>query len=72
MILTDRRKTILRAEHARCMFKLSEAFQQEPRHEIEAVGFRTEAESLLREIDPKVEDCGSELAYDSKVNIQWR
>lgn len=72
MILTDRRKSLLRAEHARCMFKLSEAFMQEPRHETEALRFRTEAESLLREIDPKIEDCGTELAYDSKVNIQWR
>jgi hypothetical protein len=45
---------------------------EEPRHELEADELRTEAESLLRKIDPEVKGCGTELAYDSKVNIQWR
>lgn len=72
MILTDRRKATLRAEHARCLFKLSEALHQEPRHELEADKLRTDAERLLREIDPKVTEYGTELAYDSQVNIQWR
>lgn len=72
MVLTDRRKAMLRAEHARCLFKLSEALQQDSRHELESDKLRTEAERLLREIDPKIKDCGIELAYDSQINIQWR
>jgi hypothetical protein len=40
------------------------------RHELEGIALRIEAERLLREIDPNVKDCGTELAYDSKVSIQ--
>jgi len=72
MILTDRHKATLRAEHARCIFKLSEALQQETRHELEADELRIEAEHLLSEIDSKITKFGTELAYDSQVNIQWR
>ncbi|KAJ8067172.1 hypothetical protein OCU04_004539 [Sclerotinia nivalis] len=57
------------AEHARCVFKLSEALHQEPRYESEASRLRMHAERLLCEINPEAAEFGDELAYDSPVNM---
>lgn len=60
------------AEHARCLFKLSEALQQEPREKEEADKLRCEAEHLLYKRDPGAKDPGLEKTYDMLVNIIWR
>jgi hypothetical protein len=72
MTLTSMRKTTLSAEHARCVFKLSEALEQEPRDEKEASRLREEAERLLRQRDPDATESGVESTYDALVNIRWR
>lgn len=70
-MLTERRKALMKAEHARCLFKFSEALQQEPRRAKESDKLRAEAERLLRQIDPSA-NPGLESAYDSQVYILWR
>ncbi|KAL9044436.1 MAG: hypothetical protein Q9214_002424, partial [Letrouitia sp. 1 TL-2023] len=72
MALTSMRKTTLLAEHARCVFKLSEALEQEPRDEKEASRLREEAERLLRQRDPDAKEPGLESTYDALIDIQWR
>lgn len=72
MALTSMRKTTLLAEHARCMFKLSEALEQEPREAKEASGLREEAERLLRQRDPGAKEPGLESTYDALIDIKWR
>lgn len=71
-VVTEKRKTTMMAEHARCMFKLSEALCQEPRDEAEALQLRDESERLLRIRDPTAQDPGLEKTYDDLVNILWR
>lgn len=71
-VVTERRKAIMVAEHARCIFKLSEALYQEPRNEDEALQLREEAERLLRIRDPTAKDSGLERTYDDLVSILWR
>lgn len=66
------RKTNTVAEHARVVFKLSEALEQEPREQQEAASLREEAELLLRQRDPDTKASGLESTYDILVNILWR
>ena len=66
------RKSTMIAEHVRCLFKLSEALEQEPREEKEAIKLREEAERLLRRRAPDAKDPGRESTYDALVNILWR
>jgi hypothetical protein len=72
MTLTSMRKTTLSAEHARCVFKLSEALEQEPRDGKEASSLREEAERVLRQRDRGAKEPGLESTYDALVNIRWR
>lgn len=61
------------AEHARCLFKLSEALEQEPQCEAEARVAREEAGRLLNLRAPGLGlDPSKELSYDSVVEIMWR
>ncbi len=71
-MITDMRKVKMVAEHARTIFKLSEALEQEPREAKEAARLRHEAERLLRLRDPAAKDPGKESTYDKLVNILWR
>ncbi|KAG8161020.1 hypothetical protein KVR01_009284 [Diaporthe batatas] len=71
-VVTDMRKGNMVAEHARCIFKLSEALQQEPRGEVEAAMLHEEAERLLRARNPMATGPASEATYDDLVNILWR
>ena len=71
-MLTERRKTLMKAEYARCLFKLSEALQHEPRRVKEADKLREDAEHLLRQLDPQAHSFGVESAYDLQVYIMWR
>ena len=66
------RKNIMIAEHARCLFKLSEALEQDPRDEVEARKLREEAECLLFIRDPNAKDPGLESTYDSLIVTYWR
>ncbi|KAL9104085.1 MAG: hypothetical protein Q9163_000937 [Psora crenata] len=70
--VTQIHRTDLKPEHARCMFKLSEALQQEPGNEDEAVFLREEAERLLYESNPDAQNPGLERSYDDLVNLYWR
>lgn len=54
------------------MFKLSEALQQEPRHQDEANFLRDEAERLLYQCNPDAQNPGLEKSYDDLVNLYWR
>ena len=72
MTLTSMRKNTLVAEHARCVFKLSEALEQEPRGEKEAGKLRDEAERLLRQCDKGAKEPGVESTYDALIDIKWR
>ena len=72
MVVTEMRKDSMMAEHARCVFKLSEALQQEPREEGEAAKLHQEAEHLLRQLSPQMREPGLERTYDALVNILWR
>lgn len=61
------------AEHARCLFKLSEALEQEPRYESEARSAREEAERLLKQRAPTLDlDPSKESSYDSLIEVTWR
>lgn len=71
-VVTDMRKGNMIAEHAICIFKLSEALQQEPRGETEAGMLREEAERILRTCNPGATSPGLERTYDDLVNILWR
>jgi hypothetical protein len=66
------RKNTMIAEHARCLFKLSEALEQDPRDEVEARKLREEAERLLFIRDPTATEPGRESTYDSLVVTYWR
>ena len=72
MAVTAMREDSMKAEHARCVFKLSEALQQEPREEEEAAMLHQEAEHLLLELSPEMREPGLERTYDVLVNILWR
>ncbi len=72
LAVTTVHRATLKAEHARCMFKLSEALHQEPGHEDEAQFFRDEAERLIYQREPNVSEPGLEKSYDDLVNLYWR
>ena len=61
-------------EHARALFKLSEALLQETYDgsEEEAMRLRDEAERYLKQRDPDATEFGTEDAYDRFVPIFWR
>ena len=59
------------AEHARCLFKLSEALGQKIRDQSEARKLREEAKHLLLERNPNARDTGLESTYDSLIYILW-
>lgn len=60
------------ADHARTLFKLSEALTQEPRGEEEALALREEAERLITMKNPNIKNAGLEKSYDDEVYISWR
>jgi hypothetical protein len=72
MVVTERHKTVMVAEHARTLFKLSEALVQDSRGEPESSKLRDEAERHLLLRDPKVKNAGLEKTYDDLVCILWR
>ncbi|KAK4141224.1 Tetratricopeptide-like helical [Dichotomopilus funicola] len=72
LAVTEKRKHNMVAEHMRCLFKLSEALEQEPQHVEEASRLRDEAERLLRQRAPNAGDPGKESTYDNLIAIDWR
>ena len=68
------RKLDRAVEHARSLFKLSEALLQDSLDEshIEALTLREEAEHILRKTKPDIARCDIENAYDNVVPIFWR
>lgn len=61
-------------EHARNMFKLSEALLQDTMDDsqAEAIGFREEAENALRRVKPNATKCDTENDYDELIPVFWR
>ncbi|KAI1418796.1 NB-ARC and TPR domain protein [Xylaria sp. FL1777] len=72
LVVTNMQKNTLLAEHARCLFKLSEALEQEPRFETEARAKREEAGRLLRKREPTARDSSKASTYDDLICILWR
>lgn len=72
MVVTERHKVTMIADHARTLFKLSEALVQEERAEQEAYKLRDDAERLLLMRNPKAKSPGLEKTYDDLVCILWR
>lgn len=72
LAVTDKRKDILVAEHARVLFKLSEALEQESGGGDEAREKREEAEGLIRKRFPDAGDVTKESTYDDLIFIDWR
>lgn len=60
------------AEHARGLFKLSEALLQDSDESEEAMELRDEAELYLLRRDPQAVKFGAEEDYDQWVPIFWR
>jgi hypothetical protein len=67
--VTDLHKGLMVGEHARSLFKLSEALRDPS--EQEAVEMRDEAERMLRSRRPGALGEGAE-EYDELVYIVWR
>lgn len=62
-------------EHARNLFKLSEALVQDEDVDdgtCEAKDLRDEAEIYLKRRNPDLSACDTEDAYDSLIPIFWR
>ncbi|KAI1131412.1 hypothetical protein F5Y10DRAFT_286779 [Nemania abortiva] len=72
LVVTEMRKANMVAEHARVLFKLSKALEQNPRNKEEARRKRDEAEHLLNLPDPNADNPGEDSIYDSLVCIEWR
>ncbi|KAG4440806.1 hypothetical protein IFR05_003734 [Cadophora sp. M221] len=72
MTITQMRTHIMTAEHAKVLFKISEALEQEPQHGEEAQLMREEAERLLRLRSPNAVNPGSECTYDRLILTEWR
>lgn len=66
------RNTTFIGEHARVMFKLSEALEQEPGEDAAAATFHTEAQKLLRQRLPDSQQPGFQATYDDLTSILWR
>ncbi|OJJ42592.1 hypothetical protein ASPZODRAFT_125317 [Penicilliopsis zonata CBS 506.65] len=60
------------AEHARGLFKLSEALLQDSYDDDQARGLRDEAEFYLLKRDPLAVEFGKEEYYDQWIPIFWR
>jgi hypothetical protein len=73
--VTKLNKELIAAEHARGVFKLSEALYQDstnPTSEAEAEDLRGEAETLLKKMDSRAVSFGAEKDYDRLIPIYWR
>jgi hypothetical protein len=62
------------AEHARCLFKLSEALVQDniDSSQAEAITLRDDAENTLRKAKSTIISFDTESVYDELVPIFWR
>ncbi|KAK6507665.1 hypothetical protein TWF481_006087 [Arthrobotrys musiformis] len=73
MVVTNFHRELMPVEHARNMFKLSEALlQADHGSDDEAEDLRDDAEVFLRRRDANIEETSTEDAYDKFVPIFWR
>ena len=71
--VTKQHRTHMPAEHARSLFKLSEALlQSQDGGEDEAEDLRDEAEIYLKRKKADATDFGTEACYDVFIPIFWR
>lgn len=71
--ITKQHRIHMPAEHARSLFKLSEALHQsEDTCEGEAEVLRDEAEIYLKRKDADAKGFGTEACYDTFIPIFWR
>ncbi|KAH8729311.1 NB-ARC and TPR domain protein [Ilyonectria robusta] len=71
-VITERHKVWMPVEHARSLFKLSQALAKEPAGEEESARLREESTRLLRSRLPQAKDTDLEKTYDDTVFIWWR
>lgn len=73
MEVTRFHKDKMPMEHARNLFKLSEAVtQDDPEDLIGPDLFLKEAESYLKKAAPNATPAGTEDVYNQHINISWR
>ncbi|KAG9250320.1 pfs domain-containing protein [Emericellopsis atlantica] len=74
LVVTKLHRNTRPVEHARVLFKLSEALLQDGNQssDQEALAMRDEAEAYLRMRDPNFSDSGTEDTYDRLITIFWR
>ena len=71
--MTAFHKASMPVEHARNLFKLSEALLQDDHHSgAEASDLREEAEVYLKERNPNMSSSSVEKDYDMLIPIFWR
>ena len=71
--ITAKHRKMMPVEHARSLFKLSEALLQDPHaDEATVVNLRDQAEAYLKERSPEATEFSSELHYDRLIPIFWR
>ncbi|KAI1420538.1 NB-ARC and TPR domain protein [Xylaria sp. FL1777] len=71
-VITERHKAKMPVEHARSLFKLSEALARKPREREEAEKLHKESTRLLLSRSPSTNDTDCEKAFDDLVFIWWR
>lgn len=74
MEITKLRKDSMPVEHARSLFKLSEALLDDSHNgsSSEAEALRGEAEVYLKKRKPEITACDTEEIYDNLIPIFWR
>ncbi|KID93398.1 NB-ARC and TPR domain protein, partial [Metarhizium majus ARSEF 297] len=71
-VITERHKVRMPVEHARSLFKLSEALAKEPREQERSAKLGEESRRLLLSRFPQAKNTDHEKTYDDLVFIWWR
>lgn len=72
MVITNLHKEDMVGEHARCLYKLSQALYQDESRETEAEALLHEAEALYFSRSDDFCRSPTEKEYDALVHLRWR
>ncbi|KAF2228145.1 hypothetical protein BDZ85DRAFT_12299 [Elsinoe ampelina] len=72
LVVTELRKSVLVGEHARVLFKLSEALDRMRGKGPEAARLRIQAEAMATKLRPSVGAARIEADFDALVGCMWR
>ncbi|KAF5000627.1 hypothetical protein FDECE_11164 [Fusarium decemcellulare] len=72
LVVTNIHKNYMVGEHARCLYKLSQAYYQDVNKEIEAEAMLKEAENLYFSRKEDRTKTPTERDYDQLVHLRWR